>query len=188
MHPICPLSVTGLRRVLFGALIFLFGLNVQAALADIQRFVGSYSGSAEMVESDGTISPRDLSVTIRETQKGFSVQWTTLTHKAKGETKESTYDIDFVPSERAGVFAAAMKKNVFGHAVQLDPMKGEPYVWARITGDTLTIYSLFVDADGGYELQQFDRTLSQDGLDLQFNRISDGKHQRTIEAYLKKLD
>jgi hypothetical protein len=65
-------------------------------------------------------------------------------------------------------------------------MKGEPYVWARVIGDTLTVYSLFVDADGGYELQQFDRTLTEGGLNLEFSRISNGTQRRTTKAFLDR--
>jgi hypothetical protein len=154
--------------------------------ADIDRFVGDYSGSAEIVNNDGTSSPRDLSVSIAKTEKGFVVTWTTITYQSEGRSKAKTYDIYFVPSDRAGVFSAAMKKNVFGHEVQLDPMKGEPYVWARIIADKLTVYSLFVDADGGYELQQFDRTLTDGGLNLEFSRISNGEKRRTTEAFLSR--
>ncbi|MBK0328388.1 hypothetical protein I5535_13940 [Rhodobacteraceae bacterium F11138] len=163
-------------------------LAVQAAASDIDRFVGTYAGSAEIVKSDGSRSPRDLSVAIRQTRKGFRVKWTTITHRPDGTFKERKYDIAFTPSPRPGVYAAAMKKNVFGHAVQLDPMKGEPYVWARISDDTLTVYSLFVDAQGGYELQQFDRTLIPGGLKLEFNRFSDGVQRRTITTNLEKRD
>lgn len=172
--------------LLVGVLACLFCWLAAQSRADISRFVGDYSGSAEIVENDGTASPRDMSVSISTTNKGFVVKWTTVTHKSEGRTKENTYEISFVPSDREGVFAAAMKKNVFGHEVQLDPMKGEPYVWARVIGDTLTVYSLFVDADGGYELQQFDRTLTEGGLNLEFSRISNGTQRRTTKAFLDR--
>ena len=79
-----------------------------------------------------------------------------------------------------------MKRNVFGHNVQLDPMKGEPYVWGRIDGDTLSIYSMFVTEDGGYEIQQFDRTLATGGLELQFQNVLNGVIQRTVSTFLEK--
>jgi hypothetical protein len=79
-----------------------------------------------------------------------------------------------------------MKRNVFGHDVQLDPMKGEPYVWARIHGDTLSVYSLFVAEDGGYEIQQFDRTLATGGLDLDFQSVRNGEIQRTVSTFLTR--
>lgn len=175
-------------RVVLTVLIGLACASAMAAASDIERFVGQYSGSAEIVGDDGTVIPRDMSVSVAKTRRGFSVEWATITHYTADQRREKSYEISFVPSDRPGVFSAAMTKNVFGHEVQLDPMKGEPYVWARITGDTLTVFSLFVDADGGYELQQFDRTLANGGLDLTFTRIGNGKEKRTISAFLEKLD
>lgn len=164
----------------------IFCLVAQTAWADITRFVGHYTGSAEVVDIDGSKRQRDMSVTINETKKGFSVKWTTTTYKTRGRIKEATFEINFVPTDRNGVFAAAMKRNVFGHETQLDPMHGEPYVWARIEGETLTVFSLFVNDSGGYEMQQFDRTLATGGLDLEFTRTSNGKETRTTEVFLEK--
>lgn len=160
---------------------------VGAAFADIGRFAGSYEGSAEVTSSDGTKIPRDMSVDVSETKDGFRVTWTSVTYRTDGRTKEKSYTIDFVPSGRASVYAAAQQKNVFGHRVQLDPMKGEPYVWARITGDTLTVYSLFVSEEGGYSLQQYDRTLADGGLDLRFQNIRDGEILRAVETFLTRV-
>lgn len=152
----------------------------------IEPFVGEYKGSAEVVNSDGSSAPRDMSVEVSETNDGFNVTWSSTSYKPDGRTKEKSYSVDFLPSDRAGVFSAAMKRNVFGHAVQLDPMKGEPYVWGQIVGDTLTVYNLFIDATGGYELQQFDRTLTEGGLMLEFSRLSNGVQARTVETFLEK--
>ncbi len=168
------------------ALVLLAGLAL-ADGADAGRFVGSYTGSAEIKMADGTTDQRDMSVTISQTKKGFTVAWTSTTRKPDGTIKAKSYEIDFVPSDQENVFAAAMRKNVFGHEVQLDPMKGEPYVWARINGDTLTVYSLFVDAEGGYELQQYDRTLAEGGLELDFQRVSNGEISRSVHTFLKRV-
>ena len=167
------------------ALLCLWG---QMALAEglIDRFVGEYSGSADVETYDGQIHPRDMSVSIKADKGGkFAVAWTSTTYRdGKGKTK--SYEIGFVPTEREGVFSAAMTRNVFGHAVQLNPMAGEPFVWARIAGDTLTVFSLFIDDDGGYEIQQFDRTLADDGLSLTFSRLRDGVPLKGVDTFLQK--
>ncbi len=154
--------------------------------ADITPFVGDYTGSAEVVDADGTATPRDMSVSIHETRQGFNVSWSTTTYKADGRIKDEKYSVDFQPSARSHVFSAAMKRNVFGHEVPLDPMAGEPFVWGRIEGDTLTVFSLFIDEHGGYELQQFDRTLAEGGLNLSFSRFRNGEKSRSVETFLKK--
>ena len=156
------------------------------AVADVSRFVGNYVGSAEVQEANGTSVPRDMSVTITEGRKGFTVDWTSTTYRSDGRVSEKSYSIEFLPSARDGVFAAAMQRNVFGHEVPLDPMKGEPYVWARISGDMLSVFSLYVAEDGGYEIQQFDRSLSEQGLHLEFSRVRNGEIQRTVTSELFK--
>ena len=155
-----------------------------AQAAEVEDFVGAYSGSVETLALDGSNEQRDLSVTISQDKDGFSVEWSTITFRTNKKSKRADYKVDFIPAERDGLYSAAMKRNVFGHAVQLDPMKGEPFVWARIEGETLTVYSLFVDETGGYEMQQFDRTLADGGLDLHFKRFRNGEILREINAFL----
>lgn len=173
-------------RLVGGVILVLGLLFVQMARADIDRFVGSYSGSAQLVAADGSTSQRDMSVTISTNEEGFTVQWTSVSYKSAGRTKTKSYSIDFRRSDREGVFAAAMRTNLFGKAVQMDPMRGEPYVWGRIIDDTLTVFSLFVDDGGGYELQQFDRRLAPGGLDMDFKVVRNGEVLRTASTFLTK--
>ncbi|WP_338153208.1 hypothetical protein [Pseudophaeobacter leonis] len=168
--------------VLLLAALFLFVPPVAAQ--DVSQFVGRYSGSVEVVHADGDIDPRDMSVEISETRKGFSVRWTSITEKNDGRRKEKSYKVEFRESDRAGIFSAAMGRNVFGHEVQLDPMKGHPYVWARITEGTLTVFSLYIHQNGDYEMQQYDRSLSEKGLHLVFSSHLNGRPTRQLETEL----
>ncbi|WP_437436413.1 hypothetical protein [Ruegeria arenilitoris] len=170
----------------FGILILFALTGLKAHAGDIAPFVGSYVGSANVVDEDGSETPRDMSVSIQELKDGFNVSWTTTTYKADGRVKDQKFSIDFKQSDRDDVYSAAMKRNVFGHEVPLDPMRGEPFVWGRIEGDTLTVFSLFIGETGDYELQQFDRTLAEGGLDLSFSRFRNGVKSRSVETFLKK--
>ena len=177
-----------LRALMFGVLSSAIVMCSQAVAvaSEITPFVGEYEGSAAVLMADGSSVPRDMSVKIAERGDGYNVSWSSTSYRDDGRTKVSAFSIDFTATGRTGVFSAAMKRDVFGHAVQLDPMKGEPFVWGRILGETLTVYSLFVDAEGGYELQQFDRTLAEGGLDLDFSRVSNGTVARSVNTFLKK--
>ena len=57
-------------------------------------------------------------------------------------------------------FAPSSRANVFGAVDTEDPMSGEPFAWARIDGQTLTVYMLLIRDDGGYEVQSYARTLT----------------------------
>ena len=175
----------GLQR-LAGACVVAACVVAGAAQAQVERFVGSYEGSANVMAADGTTIPRDMSVDIASTKNGFTVSWTSVTYRKNGTSKEKSYTIDFEPSDRSGIFAAAMKRNVFGHNVQMDPMRGEPYVWARIEGDTLSVFSIFVTEVGGYDIQQYDRTLADGGLKLDFRSLTDGAVKREVSTFLTR--
>jgi len=96
-------------------------------------------------------------------------------------------EVEFRPSGRRGIYASAMRTDKFGSPVPLDPLAGEPYVWARVRGDTLTVYSVFVTDDGGYEMQSYDRTLVNAGMELAFTRVADGRPAETITAKLTRV-
>jgi hypothetical protein len=173
-------------RVISAIVVLLMLLTLPAHASPISRFVGEYTGSASLVSTDGSKPHRNMNVVISESKKEFTVQWTSTTIKPDGRVKEKSYSINFTPSDRDGIYAAAMEQNLFGQSVQLDPMKGEPYVWGRISGDTLSVFSLFVNEEGGYEMQQYDRTLADGGLQLDFSLSSNGEELRSVSAFLER--
>ena len=167
------------------ALVALGVMAQVAAASGIDPFVGEYAGFAS-VERDGETERRNMSVEIRKQKRGFSLEWETMIHTASGKTRKKSYNISFLPSQRDGIFASAMKTDVFGHEVPLDPLAGEPYVWARIRGDTLTVHSLHINESGGFEIQRYDRTLVAEGLKLEFVSMRDGVESKTVSTLLQR--
>ncbi len=168
--------------------VLLFALlPITGIAADIDRFIGTYAGEAEFTYK-GEAEQRDMSVSIAQKGDGFSVRWSSVTYKTDGRKKEKTYTIDFAPSARDHIYGSTMKTNVFGKAIPLNPLEGEPYVWSRIVEDTFTVYSLFINEAGGYEMQEYHRTLTSGGLDLLFRRIGPGLPEKEIKAFLERID
>ncbi len=156
----------------------------------IEPFYGTYTGTSEPTVSDGEVSERDLTVTIAPwDKKGFTVTWTTVIYKADGETKKSAPTINFYPSSRPGIFASAMKTDVFGHTVPYDPIAQDanPYVWAGLENNTLTVSALYIIDGGGYEMQVYKRSLKNSGLTLDFERIKDGESVTQLSALLEPV-
>lgn len=177
---------TNSPRLIIGVFALLFATATPTILAaDFERFTGGYSGSAQ-IESDGKTSQRDMSVVIKKEGDGFQVNWKSISRKADGRVKEKEYTIGFLPTQRDGIYSSAMGVNLFGNPVPLDPMKGDPYVWGRIIGDTLTVFSLLIDKDGGYEMQEYNRTLADGGLNLEYQRIRNGAKLKSINVFLEK--
>ena len=168
------------------ALIASFSFLLSApAQASFERFVGNYEGKA-VVGGSGEIQARDISVTIRNKGNGFTLAWTAVMHKASGKTKRKEFEINFLPSKRDGLYRSAMRKNLFGQPVPMDPMKGDPYVWCKIEGKSLIVHALLISEDGGYELQIYKRTLTPSGMNLEYFRVKDNELLRTVTGELKR--
>ena len=150
-----------------------------------ERFFGDYEGEA-ISDTDGELEQRDLKVSIGPIEDGFSINWVVVTTKTGGKVKRKEYTVNFKPSGREGIYRSAMRTNVFGQAVPLDPLQGDPYVWARIEDDALRVHALIIREDGGYELQVYNRVLTPTGLDLSYSRIRDGEVLRTVTGTLKR--
>lgn len=182
---IAPFKIKSLVPVLVYIMTLLVALPNTVQADSITPFIGSFTGTAEFDEN-GTTVRRDMSAQIAETDEGFSVSWTSATYKPDGRIKEKSYTIEFTPSARDDIYASAMQTNVFGKQIPLNPLKGEPFVWSRIVDDTLTVFSLFINEAGNYEIQEYHRTLTEGGLDLKFLRIQNGLEVRTVETFLAR--
>jgi hypothetical protein len=154
----------------------------------IEPFLGQYEGRT-IVKGDGEATTRDLDVTIEpvaERSDRFRITWSTIVRRSGGEPKRKSYSIAFMPTGRPGIYASAMRTDLFGNAVPLDPLKGDPFVWCRIAGKTLTVYALTITDNGGYDLQVYDRTLRDGGIDLTFTRLDEGEPPTVVTAVLEK--
>ncbi|SEG81101.1 hypothetical protein [Marinobacterium lutimaris] len=171
----------------FCFLLLLAVSRVQAAEVDrpIEDFMGHYIGHADSEDGIG----RDMSVTIGDIpgSDDYFVEWSTVIHKSKTRTKRVTYNIRFQQSGREGIDASAMAKDVFGKSRPLDPLNGDPLVWARVKGNTHVVYALIITEDGGYDLQVYSRTLNAEGLWLEFTRQKDDLPKLEISAQLVRV-
>ena len=169
---------------LYGGLLFGAGAVLAADLPPA-AFFGTFQGSGYAENRDslyfGT-TVRDLDVVIAPMGSGFSVTWTTVIRGGGDPTKPNkrrkAQTVSFAPSGQTSVFRGTPSG---------DPLSGNPYIWARIAGQTLTVYILNITAGGSYEMQSYARTLSGYGMDLVFSRIRDGEPVRTARAKLIKL-
>ena len=138
----------------------------------IRSFIGEYQGHS-IEDSEGVLTIHDIGVRIGRFDGGFTVEWNTATRNANGEADRTEYSVNFVPTRRKHIFASAMAPNLFGKQVPLNPLEGEPFIWARITGQTLFVYAMFVTEPGGHDLQIYERTLTEDGMKLKIQRMRD---------------
>lgn len=160
------------------------GAVLAADNLSFRAFYGSWEGAGEVHSPNNyfAMTARDLDVKIESRGDGFSVAWTTVTYLGgdtnNPEVRRKSSSIDFLPSGKPGVFKAASAG---------DPFSGDAYAWARIKGQTLTVYLLNIGEDGAYDMQSYDRTLTGVTMDLTFTRMRDDEHQRTAKGKLIKV-
>lgn len=158
-----------------------------ASPSSIEPFFGHFEGKA-ILEGDDTTTSRDLAVTIQPDGERFRIDWTTVTRQADGDIKRKAYSIAFETTKRPGIFRSTMRADMFGNLVPLDPLQGDPYVWCRVAGPVLTLYSLQITDDGGYDLQVYERTLKgEDRMSLRFTRLREGEPPKELKATLKRV-
>lgn len=172
----------GCTRVFFAGLGSLFLLiasapALKAEPAPIAAFVGTFAGSGVAETFDNIYAPesvRDLDVTIARSGEGFSVTWTTVSRSPGGKVKRRTQTLDFSPTGVGPQYRNARLTDAFG----------EGLAWAGIEEQTMSVFVLNIDGDGGYQLQRYARTLTALGMDLTFTRKIDGEDLRVVRAKL----
>lgn len=166
--------------------LFLAPMQPVAAASPVDAFFGQFIGETEET-TKGETARRNLDVVIGPYKKGFTIEWTTVIHRASGKTKHANFSINFRRMGSKGIFRSAMRVNAFGQEVPLDPLDGSPYVWAVLADKSLTIHSLIIRPNGDYEMQSYIRTLTDSGMDVTFARIRNGIKMKDLHASLKRL-
>jgi len=150
----------------------------------IDAFVGQWQGMGVASGESGYFldeTVRDLDVTIRGDNSGFTVDWTTVVRKGpvgdrKVERKETS--VTFQPSPQPNVFQSTDSGDLFA---------GESLTWARLDRQTLVVYHLVLNEEGAMELSRYSRTLLGGGMELEFTRLRDGEPVRSVEGQLIKV-
>jgi len=180
-------NLLSIRTLVLCAAMMATATSTNAASVDFTIFFGEYEGEA-VSENDGEVRKRDLRVNISAFRNGFTVNWISVTKRPDGKLKRNEHSINFLPTRRENIFRSGERKDFFGNAVPMDPLKGDPYVWARIHDETLTVHALHVLEDGGYEMQTYTRTRIPKGLSLRYSRVRDGEILRTVTGTLTEVN
>ncbi len=177
-------------RVLTEAAVALLLLGAVPASAQqdlpIAAFFGTYEGGGVAENADSqyfAVTARDFDVVIgRAADGGFTVAWTTV---IRGGGNPAQPNLRHRKATRS--FAPVGTKGLFRAADSGDPLAGKPLSWARIKGQTLSIYELQIDQDGTFELTRYDRSVSGTGMVLSFTRSRDGEPVRTVKGRLARI-
>lgn len=173
----------GRSTPLLTALLIVFAALFDAAQADdapLQAFFGKYKGSGVTLHPTAPrgLTDRDLDVEIGPAENGFFVAWTTIFRWAffDEELRRKSARVVFVPSGRPGIFLAQGATERIADGLS----------WASVTGNVLSVRTLAIQDNGTYVVQNYHRSLTEDGLSLQFLSDGDGQNIRMVHARLKK--
>jgi hypothetical protein len=177
------------RLGLTGAVASILALAAPAtfAAASLEPFFGSYVGIAEVkdLQADGAVRQRDMDIVIEPYKEGgFKIHWVNVSlvdgKRAVPGVERRVQTVLFEPAEDRGFFVEVVESSPFRERGEMLPMRGDPVRWASLDDQGLHVYSFMVLEDGRYELQAYDRTLTDIGLDIRFQRIVDGALVREI--------
>jgi hypothetical protein len=179
-----PLAV-----LLLAILIVAVSGDRQPALAaDLSSFLGSYVGRATVEDvASGKEQLRDLDiVVVPHGPKGLRIDWTTVglvdgRRDVPGVKRWSQRAL-FEPSNDGGFMIEVGDADLFREREATVPIKGDPVRWTRLDGETLHTYSFVVLEDGRYELQHYQRILTEIGMDIRFERVVDGQVIRRVSG------
>jgi hypothetical protein len=186
------------RRLHLAAALALGALVlVPAALAarqDLSRFVGSYVGVAEVVNlATGEREDRHMDIEITPHDRyGLRLNWVNVTlvdgRRDVPGVERRVQSVLFQPAQGRDFLVEAAEGTPFRERERTRPMQGDPVRWAKVDDDRLHVYAFVVLDDGRYELQVYDRVLTETGLDILFERIVDGEVLRRITGSTVRAD
>jgi hypothetical protein len=150
-----------------------------AETLSIADFVGHFHGAAQFEAGDRFFiqQDRDADVDLRVEPGGFLLRWTTIIHAGQGVLRHRIAEIHFVSGPAPGQFQTADP---------LVPFTGRPMAWAYVQGQTLVVHVMSVLADGSYELQTYERTLTGNEMKLHFSRTSSGDPELVVSGRLTR--
>jgi hypothetical protein len=157
-----------------------------ARAASLEPFFGTYVGVAEVKDiAKGDVRQRDMDIMIEPyKQGGFKIQWVNVSlvdgKRAVRGVERRVQTVLFEPAEDRDFFVEVAENNPFREREETRPMRGDPVRWASLDDQGLHVYSFVVLEDGRYELQVYDRALTDIGLDIKFQRIVDDEVVREI--------
>lgn len=178
------------RHVAVAVGLLLAAVRGAAADVTIQDFSGDWQGVELRTSGDDkglTFAPEDLDVQIRSDGAGFHLSWTAISRQDGGELSRQKTEASFTPTDRPGVYAfdpggASLLSRLFADPATGNPLEGETLLWARLVGPTLTVYSLAIGSDGGFDLDRYARTLTDQGMTVRYTRRIENDLTLTIEG------
>lgn len=165
-----------------------------AAPPALEPFFGTYVGVARVENRvTGETRARDMDIVVGpHGEEGFRIHWVNVSlvdgRRDVPGVERRVQTAMFEPAGQGDFYLEVQEESLFREREQMRPMRGDPVRWAAIDDDTLHVYAFVVLSDGRYEMQIYDRILTDQGLDIHFQRIVDGEVVREITGQTVRAD
>lgn len=157
-----------------------------ASATELGSYFGAYVGVAKLEDpKTGEVRERDIDIVIEPFKSGgFEIHWVNVTlvegRRDLPGVERRVQTVLFEPADDGDYFVQVEEDNPFRERGETRPMRGDPVRWASLDDQGLHVYSFLVLEDGRYELQIYDRKLTDIGIDIDFRRILDGEVVRRV--------
>lgn len=182
----CTRRTIGVTLACLLWLTALGGKAVSAAEDGLEPFFGTYVGVAQVEDfRTGEEESRHMDIVIAPYEgDGFRLHWVNVTlvdgRRDVPGVERRVQTVLFEKADAREFYLEAEEGSPFREREAMQPMRGDPVRWAAIDDRTLHVNSFVVLDDGRYELQTYDRVLTDDGMRIEFQRIVDGELVRRI--------
>jgi hypothetical protein len=182
------------RHILVATGLVLVSASAAADDATIEDFFGDWRGVELHVSGDVDAldpAPADLDVRLGAEEAGFHMSWTAFGREKDGGFGRQKIDASFSATDRPGVFAfepgsSSLLSRLFADPATANPLEGEALLWARLSGATLTVYSLAIGADGRFDLDRYARTLTDQGMAVRYDHRIENDRILTVEGRVER--
>ena len=166
-----PMPMSSITRPLVAGLLFMLTHAVGHAATPYERFFGHYQGTSTSVP-EGESQKRSISVSIGAGPRRVSWLSGTQRYRRKADVAHRKSHRSHSSLLNAGTSTSQPRAgDVFGHAATMNPLKGDPFIWAVTTADTLTIYILQVTKSGEQDLRIYKRVAHSSGYGVRANSL-----------------
>jgi hypothetical protein len=182
------------RNVLAATALLMGSFAAGAAEVAIEDFFGEWRGvdvRVDETEHAPKLSPSDLDMAITGEDGGFRIHALALGREPDGTLVAQPMDATFTPTETPGVFAfdpgtGSLLSSLFADPAVGNPLEGDTLLWARLQDDALHVYSLAIDAGGGYALEHSTGQLTGDGMATRYVLRSQNDQVVAFEGRLER--
>jgi hypothetical protein len=183
-------------RQALAAMVLLTAPYTARADTELENFLGEWRG-VEVGVGDAAeapkLSPADLDTAITEEDGGFRIRGLALGREPDGSVVPRQMDVTFAPTDTPGVFAfepgsGGILSSLFADPAVGNPLQGDTLLWARVAGDTLHVYSLAIEPNGGYALEQSTGKVAGDGMVTKYELRLENDRVVTIEGRLERAE